>query len=278
VPKTDEGFLTSKDGTRLYYRSLAPDGEAAAQVAIVHGFGDHSGRYVEAMQALAGRGIATIAMDHRGHGKADGRRADCKRWDEFLEDMEAFWRKAVSEARGRPTFVLGHSHGGLIATHWAALKPPGLAGLLLSSPFYALSLKPPRLKLLGARALKGVWPTLALSNELTPQMLTRDPALQQATADDPLYVHTITPRWFFECLAAQARLEGLGPSITVPVWLGAGSADPVVSTPRSTAFFATLGSTDKTRKEYQGFLHELLNEVGRQQVHDDIAQWILAHR
>jgi alpha-beta hydrolase superfamily lysophospholipase len=278
MPRHDEGFFSSKDGTRLFYRSLTPDGPALAQVAIVHGLGDHSGRYLEVMASLVQRGLSTIALDYRGHGKADGRRTDCLRWDDYLDDLEAFWRKAVAEAKGLPTFVLAHSHGGLMATHWAALKPSGLAGLLLSAPFYGLAFTPPAVKLFAARLIKGLLPTLPLSAELTPAMLTRDPGWQKATADDPLYVSTLTPRTFFEIQAAQARLDGLGPTITVPVWLGAGSADPVVSTPRSTAFFLTLGSTDTTRKEYRDFRHEILNEVGREQVVDDIAQWILAHR
>lgn len=273
-----DGYLSSRDGTRLFFRSLRPDGEALAQVAIVHGFGDHSGRYLEVMETLAARGLASIAVDYRGHGRADGRRTDCRRWDEYLDDLEAFWRKAQAEAAGAPTFLLAHSHGGLMATHWAALGPPGLKGLLLASPFYALAFAPPRLKLLGARLVKGLLPTLPLSNELTSAMLTRDPERQRAADADPLYVRTITPRWFFECRAAQARALGLGPRISVPVWLGAGTADPVVSTPSSTAFFGTLASADRTRKEYHDFRHELWNELGRERVLDDIAQWILAHR
>jgi len=278
MPRHDEGYLSSRDGTRLFFRSLAPDLKPLGQVAILHGFGDHSGRYQEVMEALVARGLSTIALDYRGHGKADGRRTDCRRWDEYLDDLEAFWRKALAEAQGAPTFLLGHSHGGLMATHWAARQPRDLKGLLLASPFYQLAFAPPRLKLLGAGLLRRLWPTLPLGNELTAAMLTRDPALQKATDEDPLYVHTITPRWFFECRAAQARLEGVGPRISVPVWMGAGTADPVVSTPRSAEVFAALASADKTRKEYHDFRHELLNEVGRERVHDDIAQWILAHR
>jgi alpha-beta hydrolase superfamily lysophospholipase len=278
LARHDDGFLSSRDGTRLYFRSLRPDAPPLGQVAILHGFGDHSGRYLEVMEALVARGLSTIAVDYRGHGKADGRRTDCRRWDEYLDDLEAFWRKALAGAAGAPTFLLAHSHGALMATHWAALAPPGLQGLLLSSPFYALAFAPPRLKLLGARLVRGLLPTLPLGNELTSQMLTRDPARQRAADADPLYVRTITPRWFFECRAAQARLEGLGPRISVPVWMGAGTADPVVSTARSAAFFETLASPDRSRKEYHDFRHELWNELGRERVLDDIAQWILAHR
>ncbi len=193
MPRSDHGYLSSRDRTRLFFRSLEPEGAPLARVGIVHGFGDHSGRYQEVMAALAARGLSTIALDYRGHGQADGRRTDCRRWDEYLDDLEAFWRKVVAGAGGAPAFLLAHSHGALMATHWAALQPKGLAGLLLASPFYALAFAPPPLKLAGARLLKGLWPTLPLGNELTPAMLTRDPARQRAAAEDPLYVRTITP-------------------------------------------------------------------------------------
>jgi alpha-beta hydrolase superfamily lysophospholipase len=276
--RSDHGYLSSRDRSRLFWRSLAPEGEAVAQLAIVHGLGDHSGRYLEAMAALAERGLSTIAVDYRGHGLADGPRTDCRRWDEYVDDLEAFWRKAVSEARGVPTFLLGHSHGGLVASHWAALDPPGLRGLLLASPFYALASEPSALEHLGVRLLRRLRPGARLASGLRPELLTRDPAQQRATAADPLHVSTFTPRWFLACQAAQADVEALARAIEVPVWLGVGSADRVVSSARAGEFFGALSAPDRVRKEYEGFHHELWNDLGRERVLDDIARWILAHR
>ena len=187
MARRDEGFFSSRDGTRLFFRSAAPDGEPRALVAIVHGFGDHSGRYLHVIDDLVARGFSTIALDYRGHGKADGPRSDCRQWPDYVDDMEAFWRKALEQAAGTPAFVLGHSHGGLIATHWAALQPVGLKGLVLSSPYYALAFAPPPLKLLGARLAKRVLPGLQVPTGLTPRQLSRDAAWQQATTNDPLY-------------------------------------------------------------------------------------------
>jgi lysophospholipase len=274
----DEGFFSSKDGTRLYWRSAVPDTAPSALVAVVHGYGDHSGRYVRVMADLVEQGFATIAFDYRGHGKADGPRADLNTWGDYLDDMEAFWRKAREVSGGKPIFVLAHSNGALIATHWAAQKPEGLKGMVLTSPFYALAFKPPPLKIFGAKLIRGVLPGLALGNELKPEQLSRDPAWQQETANDPLYLHITTPRWFFETQAAQARLTGLGAAITGPVLFAAGGADPIASTPAAKGFFDTVASSDKTWKEYPGFRHEVMCETGREQVMTDIAQWISSHR
>jgi alpha-beta hydrolase superfamily lysophospholipase len=277
MTRRDEGFFSSKDGTRLFWRSAAPEGEAKAHVAIVHGYGDHSGRYLATMDALVALGFSTSAVDYRGHGKADGARADVGAWPDYLDDLEAFWRKATDLAQGKKAFVLAHSHGGLIATHWAALKPIGLTGLVLTAPFYALAFKPPPLKIFAAKLIKGLLPGLSMSNELKPDQLSRDEAWQQQTAADPLYLHSTTPRWFFECMGAQARLKGLGASVTAPLLMAAGTDDPIAATAVAKAFFATIASTDKTWKEYQGFRHEIVNEVGKEAVIADIVQWISSH-
>jgi alpha-beta hydrolase superfamily lysophospholipase len=278
MSRRDEGFFSSKDGTRLFWRSLQPDGAPSALVAVVHGYGDHSGRYQRVMADLVDRGLAAIAFDYRGHGKADGARADVGAWADYLDDMDAFFRKAKEVAAGKPVFVLAHSNGALIVTHWVAQKPEGLAGVILTSPFYALAFTPPALKLLGARLIKGVLPGLSIGNELKAEQLSRDPTWQQETAADPLYLHNTTPRWFFETQAAQARLTGLGAAVTGPVLFLAGGADPVASTPTAKGFFDTVAAPDKTWKAYPDFRHEILNEVGREEVIADIAQWISAHR
>jgi alpha-beta hydrolase superfamily lysophospholipase len=278
MPRHDEGYFSSKDNTRLYWQSLFPDAAPTAVVGLVHGYGDHSGRYKATMEDLVGRGFGVLAFDYRGHGKADGRRGDCLKWSDFVDDMTVFWERVRSAAGAAPTFVLAHSHGGLIATHWAATQPAGLKGLVLSSPYYRLAFEPPAVKLLAARLVRGLLPGLHIGNELKVEQLSRDEAWQKATAADPLYIHVTTPRWFFEHQAAQEQLAGKGAALTLPVLMVVGDADPIASVPAARAFFETLGARDKTLKEYAGYRHEVLNEVGKAQVHDDIAQWISAHR
>lgn len=275
--RQDEGFFASKDGTRLFWRLDAPDAEPKAWVGVIHGYGDHCGRYRKPIDALVGAGFGVLSFDYRGHGKADGDRADCKQWDDYLDDTRAFFARLVDAAKGRPIFLLSHSHGGLIATHFMARPPPELKGVVLSAPFYGLAFDPPALKLLGARLIKGVLPGLKIGNELKPEQLSRDPAWQEETKNDPLYLHSTTPRWFFECQAAQRRLAGVGPQLQLPVLMLAGTADPIASMPTAKAFFETIGARDKTYKEYGDYRHEVLMEVGREQVWADISSWISAH-
>lgn len=273
----DEGYCSATDGTRLFWRSAVPEGAPRAWVALVHGYGDHSGRYRWVIERLVEQGLGVLAFDYRGHGRADGARGDCGQWSDYLADLEVFWARVLRAAGGLPTFVLAHSHGALIVTHWALRRPAGLSGLVLSSPFYHLAFDPPALKVLAARLLLRVAPGLPLSNELEVEALSRDPAWQAATAKDPLYGHVTTPRWFFGCMAAQAALAGRGRGLTQPVLVLAGSDDRIASMPAAKALFDTFGADDKTWKDYPDFRHEVLCELNRERPLGDIVAWISSH-
>lgn len=277
MTRRDEGYFASRDGTRLFWRQVVPEGEPKAWLGVVHGYGDHCGRYEQPIAQFVKEGFGVLTFDCRGHGKADGARADVVKWDDYVDDLRAFYARLVDAARGKPIFLVAHSHGGLIATHFIASPPPELKGVVLSAPFYALAFEPPALKLLGAKLIKGLIPGLKIGNELKAEQLSRDTAWQEETKKDPLYLHNTTPRWFFECQDAQRRLTGLGPKIGLPVLMCTGTADPIASMPAAKAFFGTLGSKDKTLKEYSDYRHEVLMEVGREQVWSDISRWISEH-
>ncbi|HEY0880786.1 MAG TPA: alpha/beta hydrolase [Archangium sp.] len=276
--RSDEGYFASKDGTRLFWRQDSLDTEPKAWIGVVHGYGDHCGRYRRPIEHFVEQGYGVLSFDYRGHGKADGARGDVGQWTDYLEDMRVFWARLVDAAKGKPIFLVAHSHGALIATHFVASTPPSeLKGVVLSAPFYALAFEPPPLKLLGAKLIRNILPGLKIGNELKPEQLSRDPAWQAETAADPLYNHVTTPRWFFECQAAQRRLQGLGGSFQTPLFMLAGTADPIALMPAAKAFFETVGARDKTYKEYGDHLHELLMEVGKERVWADISSWISAH-
>jgi len=276
--RRDEGFFSARDNTRLYWQSLMPEAELKDVVGLVHGFGDHSGRYRRVMEYLAGEGHAVLAFDYRGHGKADGKRGHCGEWSEFLGDMEVFWARVRQLASGRPAFMLAHSHGALIATYFAARKPEGLKGLVMTAPYYRTAFPPPALKLFGAKVASFVLPSVPINLGLTSAMLSRDVEWQRETDEDPLYGRHGSPRWAVTHMKAQEALAGMGAQITLPLYMLTGANDPIVSTPAAKGFFDTIASADKTYKEYPGMLHELMCETGKEEVWADISRWISAHR
>ncbi|MFY2557716.1 lysophospholipase [Corallococcus terminator] len=278
MARHDEGYFTGRDGTRLFWKTHLPDAEPRAHVAVVHGYGDHFGRYQYVTDALLADGFAVHGFDYRGHGRAEGRRAYSEKWQYFVDDLEVFWERVRASAGGKKTFALGHSHGGLMAAHWAGgRKVEGLSGLVMSGPYFKLALTPPAVKVMAARAVGSLVPWLGLSSGLKIEDLSKDPEVQRATREDPLYLSIATPRWFIESTKAQAEAMLLAPKIQVPLFVLCGAEDGVAAPSAARVFFETAGSADKKFKEYPGMRHEPLNEVGRAEVFRDISGWISAH-
>jgi len=277
MARFDEGFFTGKDGLRLYWMSEQPD-QPRAHVAVVHGYGDHIGRYRTTFDALTAQGFAVHGFDYRGHGRADGRRGFCVSWPDYLDDLAAFWERVRSAAGGSKVFVLAHSHGGLMSAHLLGRGGlQGVSGMVLSAPYFKLAITPPALKVAAARAVGRVLPWMPIKTGLTPQDLSRDEAVQEAVRQDPLYNSSATPRWFIESTEAQSRVMTLAPEVKVPLFLLSGAADGVASVETGRAFFEAVGSKDKVYKVYPGMRHEPLNELGKEEVHGDISNWISAH-
>jgi lysophospholipase len=278
MARHDEGFFNGRDGTRLFWKSSLPDGEPRAHVAVVHGYGDHFGRYGYVADALLADGFAVHGFDYRGHGRADGRRGYSEAWPHFVDDLESFWERVRKDAGGKKVFMLAHSHGGLMAVKWLGeRKVEGLSGVVLSAPYLKLAITPPALKLLAARAVGRLVPWLPLKTELTPEDLSKDPEVQRAAREDPLYLTVVTPRWFLESTKAQAEAMLLAPKIQAPLFVLCGAEDGVAAPAAARVFFEAAGAADKKFKEYPGMRHEPLNEVGRAEVFRDISGWISAH-
>lgn len=272
----DEGFFAGGGGLRLFWESNLPE-NSKATVAVIHGYADHSGRYRRTFAALAAQGLSTFSFDYRGHGQSAGRKGHCERWGEYLEDLELFLERVKAASGGQKLFLLGHSHGGLMATRWIETRPSGIAGAVLSAPYFELALKPPALTVLAGKLASRVAPWASFKNEIHPEYLTRDPELQREVAADKLYNQVVSPRWFTEAARAQQEALADAPRIQVPLFVFCGSDDPIASPARTRIFFEAAGSTDKRFKEYPGMRHEPLGEVGREEVWRDIGGWISAH-
>ncbi|MDY7229457.1 alpha/beta hydrolase [Hyalangium rubrum] len=277
MARHDEGFFTAKDHLRLFWTSDLPEAPRA-HVAVVHGYGDHVGRYRPVTESLLAEGFAVHGFDYRGHGRADGRRGYCDKWPDYMEDLALFWERVRKAAGGQKVFLLAHSHGALMAVHLLASRGmEGLAGVVLSAPYFKLAITPPAAKVLAARVVGKVVPWLPIATELKIEDLTRDTDVQQATREDPLYIRTVTPRWFIESTQAQAEAMAMAIRVTAPIFIFCGSDDGVAAPVAARFFFEALGSSDKKFKEYPGMRHEPLNELGRAEVFRDISGWISAH-
>lgn len=273
------------DGSGLYFRSFLPDSAAApawARLALLHGYGEHGGRYGHVLKWLATRGISCCSLDFRGHGRSTGRRGYVRRWGEFLDNLDTFlaWENARWAGRngtGSPLFILGHSHGGLVAAAAGIAGRLGsAAGCILSSPYLQ-----PRTPLSGAwsafaRLTNRVAPWIEVKSGLTVEMMSSDPEMCAEASCDPLLVHGATPRWYVETLRTQAQTLRDAQMFRLPLLCLAGDADPIADPDVAERFVEAAGSADKTFIRYPGKLHELLRETGRQAIVQTIFDWMHA--
>ncbi len=273
----EDGFLNSADHLRLYWQRFTPE-RPKATVLVLHGGGDHCGRYPGITAALVGARFQVALMDFRGHGQSDGRRWHVDGFGDYLHDLDAFVAKLSQDGiAGDRLFVVGHSQGGLIAALWAVGHQRLLSGAVLSSPYFRLAMKPPVAKVLAARMIGRVVPWLPVSAGLDVAKLTSDPELQRWTDRDPLYGRSTTPRWFEESSRAQLEALRRAGEIEVPLLVLAGGADEVADATAARAFVNAARSGDKRLVVYDGFRHELFNEVRRAEPIGEAVAWLEAH-
>src|SRR6185295_8516706 len=170
----DEGALTKRvsPGPSLYYAAAVPSEGAKAFLAMIPGYADHGARYGHVQGALAEHGIGSVIIDLRGHGRAEGPRGFCSRWNEFLDDARELRKLVEDRAKGAPMFLFGHSFGGLVATSSALQNPAPWRGLVLSAPFFGMALVVPRVKILAGKIASRIIPKLGLPSGLTGSQMT----------------------------------------------------------------------------------------------------------
>jgi len=252
----ESGHVAAGDGTGLFWQSWLPEGAERATVLLVHGMSEHSGRYRPLAEMLVGRGLRVNAYDHRGHGLSEGRRGWVARFEDLLDDLELFMARA--RAGGGPLFMLAHSMGGLVATAYLLAGRPTPDSLVLSGP--------------------AIVPLVDGSDRsIDPSRLTKDPEIQKAYMDDPLILRDrVDPELYLRLAEGIMTFPGRAHEIGLPVLLIHGEDDPLCSVEGASDYVAGFSSQDKTVIVYPGGRHEMLNETNRDQVMDDLWQWVEA--
>ena len=266
------GRLTGAQRTALrWYRWDVA--EARGGVLLVHGFGDHAGRFPDVVRVLGARGYSVLAYDARGHGASEGPRGHADRFDLFLADLDALWMEAERSLRGR-RFLYGHSFGGLTVLRWLQTRPHRPAGVVLSAPWLATRVRVPAGKRLFARVLLRIAPALAIpSGANVPEYLTRDPERVAAYLEDPLIHHRISARFHAEATAAQDAARAASLPAEVPVLLLVPGSDALVDARATLEWARKLGSGVDVRVR-EGGRHELHNDLDREEALTALADWL----
>jgi alpha-beta hydrolase superfamily lysophospholipase len=269
-----EGTARMPDGTTLRTLHWAPTGEPWAVALVVHGLGEHAGRYETVAAALTAAGIDVFGYDHRGFGGSSGYRAYVDTWSHFHDDLANRVDAARAERPGLPLVMYGHSLGGLIAAGYVlGGQPRPLPDLLvLSAP--AIDADQPGWKKRMASVVQRVLPRLRLSNALPRDALSTDPEVQRRVDADPLCVSSSTVHFAAEAFAEQDRLKALLPrlaSMPIPTYVLHGAADPIVPVGTTDALGA---KQNVTRRVWPGLRHESHHEPSHEQVLGEVVAWI----
>ncbi len=272
--------IRSRDQTDLFVRRFSPREGGRGRLLWVHGFAEHSGRYVETLRWFAERGFDSWMLDLRGHGRSGGRRTFIRQFADYLDDMEAFYRYVAQQApEPVPQFGLGHSMGGLVLsrTLQARLDRLGtLRGAVILSPFLGVKVKLPSWKVAAAKVMSRIVPSFALPSDIDNSVLSKNPEVGLAYDADPLVVHHATARWYTETVGTHSvAIEGAS-GMNLPLLVMHGGDDGLADLEATERFAKRIASEDKEFKVWPGGRHELLNEVEKLEVREHILGWLEA--
>jgi alpha-beta hydrolase superfamily lysophospholipase len=269
--------LTTSDGTALHVTDYLPAVPASARILLMHGLGEHSGRYQHVAAFFCARGFAVRAYDHRGHGRSGGARGDVPHDASLLDDAVLVMQdwNTRSDPSAAPPFLLGHSMGGLFAARFAVAKLLSFSGLILSSPALALPLSAPQKLLL--KILRALAPGLAVGNGLKRRYLSHDTAVVEAYRTDPLVHNKITARLLLAMLAAITVAQRDAQELQIPTLLVFAGDDHLIDANGSPAFFNKLKPGIGKMHRYEHLYHEIFNELDAQTVFADVGDWLESH-
>jgi lysophospholipase len=269
VPSWDAMVLRGR-----WWRRPAPRGA----IIVSHGFAEHGGCYRRVAEALGAMlEVDIIAVDYRGHGRSPGRRGVVKRYDDLVGDLASVVKWVERQLPDVPRFLLAHSNGGQVGLRLVLEVNAAIDGMVVSNPALRVSVPISAGKLRLGRILGKVAPWITLAGDSRVGVLTRDPMIQEEHRTDPLRHNRMSPPLFFGMVAGGELLVARAAEIRIPLLMVLGGQDTLIDPAISREFFERLGSDDKTLLFYPKMLHEPLNDLGREQVIEDMARWFELH-
>lgn len=284
----------SSDGLSFYFQGWEPEGAARAVVCLVHGLGEHSGRYAHVAQALNDAGYILFGFDLRGHGRSGGRRGHIPSYEALMDDIGGLLDEAAMRYPGLPRFLYGHSLGGNLVLNYAlrrcasatatdavtlsaAERSRRVSGVIATSPAIRLPNPPPPLQVVLAKVMNRLYPGLQMPNGLPLNGLARDPEVIRAYASDPLVHNKISVRLALEMLSAGEWALAHAAEFPLPLLLVHGTADILTSAQASAEFAARVPAGRCTLKLWEGFYHETHNEPEKAEVLGFMVDWLNTH-
>jgi alpha-beta hydrolase superfamily lysophospholipase len=271
------GTFKSADGLDIHTIHWLPDRDPRAIVLILHGIGEHSGRYQHVAEQFTSQGYAVYSLDYRGHGHSDGPRSYFNSFDEPVADVYTYVQQIETDWLEKQIFIYGHSMGALIAFLFALRHQAHIAGIISTGVPLTLDELAPGIAIRVANGLARVAPRLALF-PLNEKHLARDPEVGKAYRADPLvYQGRQRVGMVTRMIARSNEVKAELMHLRVPLLILHGGADKICPVSGSQYIFDHAGSPDKRLEIYPGQYHELHNEPEKYVTLGDITTWLADH-
>jgi alpha-beta hydrolase superfamily lysophospholipase len=272
--KTRNWVWTSQDGLEMYAQSWEPeDASPKAVVCLVHGLGEHSGRYAHVGQTLADAGFTLAGFDLRGHGKSGGPRGHIPSFDAYMDDIAAFQKQIDERYSDTPCFLYGHSLGGILVLNYVLRRKPDFKGVISTGAGLRTSLEEQTVKVMMARLLGTLMPGVAIPSGLDPTTISRSPEVVDAYVNDPLVHDKMTFGFGKIMLSVIPWTFEHAHEFSLPLLMIHGKDDKL-GYPRGSEEFASLVKQDCTLKLWDGMYHEIHNEPDQNEVLAFMIDWM----
>ena len=269
----DTEWQTS-DGATLYAQGWEPEQKPVAVICMIHGLGEHFGRYRHLAEFLTDHGFAYVGVDLRGHGKTPGQRGYVPSFNAFMQDISLLLDQVGIRYPSLPKFLYGHSLGGILVLNYCLRKTPDLAGVIVTSPGLRNALEEQTAKVAFANIAGTILPRISLPSGLDTSGLSRNPEIARAYLEDPLVHDRATLRMAKETLAAIPYIFENAKDFHYPLLLMHGTADRLAYARGSQEFAGLAIQAEIDLKLWEGAYHELHNELEKDQVFDYLLQWL----
>ncbi|MGI6740248.1 MAG: lysophospholipase [Brevefilum sp.] len=272
-----DGKFKSVRDKDIYYQTWNPEDEIKAGIIIVHGLGEHSGRYSNVVNHMLPRGYALYGFDHIGHGKSGGQRELVESFADYTDTLTTFAGMVKAWLPDKPIFLLGHSMGGLITSYYLLDHSDAFRGAVISAPAITVPDNINQGTIAIAKLLSKIAPKMGMM-QLDANEISKDPEVVRIYLEDPLVFTGKTPvRLMAEMLKAMIRVDAEMEKISLPIIIVQGSRDTLALPVGAEKLSQRAGSEDKTLKVYEGLYHEVFNEPERDRVLEDVAEWLDGH-
>lgn len=269
------GILIGKDGIEIFYQNWLVK-KPKCILIILHGLGEHSGRYEHIVKSLAINTVSYYTLDHRGHGKSAGKRGHINNIDEYISDLKLLIRYIENQHGSIPRIIMGHSMGGVIATKYVLTYPNEINALILSSPAFVPVLKIPKWKEIIGKTFSKYMPGLTIPSGIQVEDLMQDATMMQKALADPLFHQKVSTRLYTELYSTADFCLNNAHRLSLPLLLFHGTSDKIVDYQATVSVYESATSKIKEIKLFEGLYHETMNEAPaeRKKVFGLIEKWI----